>query len=139
MGLFDFFKKKSTEKVETTINSTEKKLSFEDLNDIIEKEVQVCDFGGATPSLTLRKSGYIYLIVECPPFQDGDGNDIDGDADFPEGDEFEDLISEYTGVTVDRDDREVFVIQKPKEDTLDKVKEFLENYWTLRKDIYKQK
>ena len=59
MGLFDFFKKKNTENSSLTSHSTEQKLSFEELDEIIEKEVEVGDFGGATPNLTLRKSGNI--------------------------------------------------------------------------------
>lgn len=139
MGLFDFFKKKNTENSSSSSHSTEQKLSFEELDEIIEKEVEVGDFGGATPNLTLRKSGNIYLIVDCPPFIDGDGNEIHGDSDFPEVYEFENLISEYIGVEVEREDREVFIIPNPKADSLEKVKEFIENYWTLRKDIYKKK
>src|SRR6187549_2777953 len=108
-------------------------------DDIIDQEIEVGDFGGAQPSLTLRKSGHVYLIVEMPPFVDGDGKDIDGDDDFPETWEFENLIAEYTGVPVDREDREIFIIRKPNADTINKVKEFLDNYWALRKDIYKKK
>lgn len=150
MGLFDFFKKKQTntsdkEKVEILsknepIQQPEdiKTNDDADLDEIIEQELEVGDFGGAKPSLTLRKSGRIYLIVEVPPFYDGDGNEIDGDKDFPEVFEFENLISEYVGVQVDRDDREVFRIDTPQTDTLAKVKVFIENYWLLRKEQYKK-
>lgn len=112
---------------------------FSNLDDVIDENILVGDFGGAKPSLTLRKSGRIYLIVEVPPFYDGDGNEIDGDEDFPEVLEFENLISEFTGVPVIREDREVFIIDKPMPDTLAKIKEFIENYWVLRKDEYKKK
>jgi hypothetical protein len=147
MGLFDFFKKKPTTSADGELGPSEKlniqpiesKISLEELDQTVEEELEVGDFGGAKPSLTLRKSGTIYLIVEVPPFYDGDGNEIDGDEDFPEVMEFENLIAEYIGTPVDRDDREVFVIKKPNADTLIKVKEFIENYWTLRKDIYKKK
>lgn len=50
------------------------------------------------------------MIVDMPPFYDGNGNSIEGDDEFPEVDEFEDLIAEFTGVAVVRDDREVFII-----------------------------
>ncbi|MFZ6013963.1 MAG: hypothetical protein ACOYXT_26725 [Bacteroidota bacterium] len=148
MGLFDFFKKKANDANEDkatgtnpkpeTLDSINDPGSNLDNDDIIEQDIEVNDFGGAKPSLTLRKSGRIYLIVEVPPFYDGDGKEIDGDKDFPEVLEFESLISEYSGVQVDREDREVFVINKPKTDTLLKVKDFMENYWTLRKDKYKK-
>jgi len=108
-------------------------------DEIVEQEVEIGDFGGAKPSLTLRKTGRLYLIVEVPPFYDGEGNDIDGDDDFPEANEFEDLIAEYVGVPVNREDREVFRIDNPEADTMSKVKEFIENYWTIRKEKYKTK
>ncbi len=146
MSLFDFFKRKPTsgsssenEKLESqNSKATESEISFSELDYMVETEVEVGDFGGAKPSLTLKKSGKVYLIVEIPPFYDGNGNEIDGDEDFPEGMEFENLIAEYVGTPVEREDREVFIIEKPKSDTLIKVKEFIENYWSLRKDIYKK-
>ena len=113
--------------------------NYSENDDSIDLEIEVDDFGGAKPSLTLRKNGHLYLIVEMPPFVDGDGNDIDGDEDFPETWEFENLIAEYTGVQVDREDREIFIIRKPNTDTINRVKEYLDNYWALRKDIYKNK
>lgn len=150
MGLFDFFKKKSTDAskdkelkqdpLDANSNQpADNSTNLADSDNIIEQELEVGDFGGAKPTLTLRKSGCIYLIVEVPPFHDGDGNEIDGDEDFPEVFEFEKLISEYTGVHVDREDREVFRIDNPKTDTLLKVKDFIENYWAHRKDEYKKK
>jgi hypothetical protein len=111
---------------------------FEKLDTIVAKEYDVADFGGAKSELTLRKSGQLYLIVEVPPFFDGNGNEIDGDKDFPEAMEFENLIAEYVGVPVYREDREIFVIKKPKADTGDRIKEFIENYWKLRKKKYKK-
>jgi hypothetical protein len=110
-------------------------VSFEELDNIVEKEYDVADFGGSKPHLTLRKSGQLYLIMDVPPFYDGDGNEIDGDNDFPEAKEFENLIAEYVSIPVYRVDREVFVIKKPDADTGDKIKEFIENYWKLRKDF----
>ena len=146
MGLFDFFKIKPTisssnenKKLESQNSKpTESEISLSELDYMIETEVEVGDFGGAKPSLTLMKSGKVYLIVETPPFYDGNGNAIYGDEDFPEGVEFENLIAEYVGTPVEREDRELFIIEKPKSDTLIKVKEFIENYWSLRKDIYKK-
>jgi len=113
-------------------------LSFEEADNIVEQTIEVADFGGAKPNLTLRKSGNGYLIVECPPFYDGEGNEIDGDKDFPEAMEFENLISEYIGVPVIREDREVFLIEKANIEIIRKVKEFIENYWKLRKGKYKK-
>jgi hypothetical protein len=150
MGLFNFFKKRQTntsdnKKVEgSSINKNneqpaEANINDVDLDEVIEQELEVGDFGGAKPSLTLRKSGRVYLIVEVPPFYNGDGSEIDGDEDFPEVYEFENLISEYVGVPVNRDDREVFRIDNPQPDTLAKVKEFIENYWSHRKEQYKRK
>ena len=107
-------------------------------DDSFVRDIPVGDFGGSKPSLTLRKNGCLQLLVDMPPFYDGNGNNIDGEEDFPEVYEFEELISEYTGVRVKRDDREVFIIHNPHPETALKVKEFLENYWALRKDKYKK-
>ncbi|TVZ08098.1 hypothetical protein JM80_0582 [Cellulophaga sp. RHA_52] len=137
MGIFSFFgcNQNKKDSKETKIENVE---ISEDLDEIIIKEIEVSDFGGATPELTLRKSGNAYLIVEVPPFNGGDGNDIDGDEDFPEVMEFENLIAEYIGQNVEREDREVFIIPNATEESLKKTKYFMENYWTLRKDKYKK-
>ena len=121
-----------------TFKEEKKKKFFDDADNIVEHEIEVADFGGAKPSLTLRKSGNVYLIVECPPFYDGDGNEIDGNKDFPEAMEFEKLISDYIGVPVKREDREVFLIEKANIEIMRKVKSFIENYWELRKGKYKK-
>ena len=42
-------------------------MSLHFLDKIIIREIEVSDFGGAAPALTLRKSGNAYLIVEVPP------------------------------------------------------------------------
>ena len=127
-------------KLPNSISEIQKRIDNDipNADNTIEQKIEVEDFGGTKPSLTLRKGGNGYLIVECPPFYDGDGNEIDGDDDFPEVMEFEDLISEYIGVPVKREDREVFLIEKADIATLRKVKEFIENYWTLRKEKYKK-
>ena len=128
MGIFDLFRKKNSSGIKK-----------DNPDDIIVQKLEVGDFGGARPGLTLRESGNAYLIVEMPPFHDGDGNDIDGDEDFPELMVFEKLMADYVGTPVIRDDREVFIIRKANPEILRKVKEFMENYWTLRKDQYKKR
>ncbi|MFD2909685.1 hypothetical protein ACFSX9_13185 [Flavobacterium ardleyense] len=107
------------------------------LNKTVVNEVENIDFGGTTAELKLRKNGNGYLIVELPPFTDGEGNNIDGDEDFPELLDFEDLIAEYIGQRVERHDREVFIIPNATEQSLLKIKYFIENYWALRNDKYK--
>lgn len=108
----------------------------EDIDEII-KEIKIADFGGTNPELTLRKNKNAYLIVEMPPFIDGEGNEIKGDEDFPEIGKFENLISEYIGQKVLREDREVFIIPNATDKSLDNIKYFMENYWVLRKKKYK--
>jgi hypothetical protein len=44
-------------------------------------------------------------------------------------DRFGDEIAKALDVPVTQDDREVFVIQKPEEDTVEKVRHFLASYW----------
>ncbi len=42
---------------------------------------------------------------------------------------FDKVMSEFLGVEVEWDDREFFSIKKPKEDTIEKIKDFLEHFW----------
>lgn len=105
----------------------------------IVKEYEMEEWGGAMPELTLRESGNAWLIVEVPPFEDGDGNELFDDEDFPEGLEFEKLISEYIGTEVKREDREIFIIENATEDQCLKTVEFFANYWENRKEEYKKK
>jgi hypothetical protein len=107
-------------------------------NDNIVTNYQIADFGGIKPIL-YEKDGQLCLILDMPPFSDGKGNEINGDEDFPELMEFENLIAEYIGVPVTREDREIFIVNQYQTDTPDKIKEFLENYWSLRKDKYKKR
>lgn len=103
------------------------------------KEYPMKEWGGTQPQLTLRENGNARLVVEVPPLEDGDGNELFDDEDFPEGLEFEKLIAEYIGTEVIRDDREVFIIENATDEQCLKVVEFFENYWSLRKEEYKSK
>lgn len=108
----------------------------EDLSTIIIEEICIDDFGGSSPELTMRKNNDAYLIVEIPPFYDGEGNEI-LEEDFPEEEDFAELISEYVNKDVMQDDRETFIIKNATDVSLEKTKYFIENYWTLRKEKYK--
>jgi len=104
----------------------------------IVRTVTFNDFGGVTPELVIEKSGNARLLVELPPFYDGEGHEINGDDDFPEVFDFEVLLSEYVDVPIEREDREVFVIHNMNEQTESKLKDFFENYWKRREERYKK-
>lgn len=75
---------------------------------------------GWDPTVELRQSGLI-----CIEFPDGPPDNVrkqDG------GDGFTDAISRAVGVSAHREDREAWQIEKPEEDTFDRLKEFFLNY-----------
>ena len=129
----------SEESESTKNNEPNKEEIMEDPEFVIVKEYPMEVWGGTQPELTLRESGNAWLITEVPPFEDGDGNELFDDEDFPEGPEFEKLIAEYIGTDVIRDDREVFIIENATEEQCLKVVDFFANYWDLRKEEYKMK
>lgn len=75
------------------------------------------------PVIKKWSNGSLWIQFEAmPPFfakDEGTENDFE---------EFETKIQDSLGVTVHRDDREVFVIKRPKPDTAEKVKAWLEAY-----------
>ena len=94
---------------------------------VIVKDYPMEEWGGTQPELTLRKSGNAWFITQVPPFEDGDGNELFDDEDFPEGLEFEKLIAEYIGKEVIREDREIFIIENATEEQCLKVVDFFAN------------
>ncbi len=113
------------------------KMAPQPIHDLEDKTEELPEFGGTTPLLIYLKSGALNLVMEMPPFYDDHGNSIDGDDAFPELWDFSELIAEFTGVPVEHEDRELFVIDHPKTDTPDKIKAFLKDYWKNRKPKYK--
>lgn len=75
------------------------------------------------PIIKKWSDGSLWLHFEAMPpfFAEDDGTE----SDF---EQFEAKVQDAIGVTVRRDDREVFVIDNPAPDTAAKVKAWLESY-----------
>jgi predicted DNA-binding WGR domain protein len=77
-------------------------------------------------------SNMTLFIIDMPFFNDENDIPIENDDDFPELDEFENIIAKFIGKPVLRDDREVFILEKFTFKDIGKLKDFIENYWTYR-------
>jgi hypothetical protein len=55
-------------------------------------------------------------------------SDEDGDDDLGSFADFDKQIERAVGVPVLWDDREIFVISRPKPDTLERIRGFIQNY-----------
>jgi hypothetical protein len=88
------------------------------------EEIEVTGFDpDGEPVIQRWADGSIVILFNAmPPFFAEDGGTED------EFENFETTIGFVLGVEVLRDDREVFVIQMPREDTIVKAKAWLENY-----------
>ena len=77
------------------------------------------------PEITVQEDGSIELVFSfMPPLN---GKEEQGNSEY--WDTFEDVLSKELAIEVIRDDREVFLIQNPNNDTINKLTNFLENYW----------
>jgi hypothetical protein len=88
------------------------------------EEIEVTGFDpDGEPVIQRWSDGSIVILFNAmPPFFAEDGGTED------EFENFETTIGFVLGVEVLRDDREVFVIQTPRGDTIAKAKAWLENY-----------
>ncbi|MGH7137111.1 MAG: hypothetical protein ACREHD_15325, partial [Pirellulales bacterium] len=73
------------------------------------------------PEIRAMSDGSLILIFNFMPPSYAEDEEVEY-ADFDE------QIERAVGVAVRRDDRELFVIQKPQKDTAEKLKSFLEAY-----------
>ncbi len=77
------------------------------------------------PELKIFSDGHIEIMFNFMPPLNGKPEAKDSTY----WDSFEQALSTHLGVEVSRDDRELFVIAKPKKSTADKLKLYLESYW----------
>ena len=77
------------------------------------------------PEIKLYSDGHIEILFNFMPPLNGAAEQIDNDY----WDNFEKTLSVHLSVKVDRDDRELFVITKPKKSTIKKLELYLESYW----------
>jgi hypothetical protein len=95
---------------------------------ILIEETQVSGFDpDGEPVIKRWSDGSIWIHFEAMPpfFSEEDGTES-------EFDEFELIVQNAIGVTVKREDREVFVIQNPDTDTVEKVTSWLGGFHTMR-------
>jgi hypothetical protein len=97
----------------------------------IMQDYQIIDVVGfdsdGEPEIRLYADGLIEVVFNFMPPSNGN---LDLLAD-PIFDEFERVLQLYLGVTVIREDREIFTIEHPTPSTAIDLKNYLENFWRL--------
>jgi hypothetical protein len=90
------------------------------------RKIEIIGFEESSePEIRIYKDGHIKLIFSyMPPLNSEIGVD-----NFEYWESFENVLSEHLDVLITRDDDEIFIIKYPEEDTVEKLKIFLENYW----------
>lgn len=78
------------------------------------------------PEIRAGDNGAIEIMFNFMPPLNGAAEPYD-EAVF---DRFETVLSQALGVDVVRDDRELFIIPSPKPDTAQRLKAYLESFWT---------
>lgn len=89
----------------------------------VVQEIDFCNFdSNGEPFLQVMSDGSLVLVFEFMPPSDvpEDGYEI--------FDDFDAQISKAIGLPVTWDDREVMIIEQPQEDTIDRLKQFIEHY-----------
>ena len=79
------------------------------------------------PEIRLYADGLIEVMFNFMPPSNG-SPDLLADPIF---DEFERILQAHLGVTVIREDREIFTIEHPTPSTATDLKQYLENFWRL--------
>jgi hypothetical protein len=77
------------------------------------------------PEVKVYPNGKIELMFNFMPPSNGNP---DGSTD-PIFDEFEIVLQNKLGVVVEREDRELFVIEQPTPQTAQELKSYLEGFW----------
>lgn len=72
------------------------------------------------PELRVMGDGTLYVVFNFMP-----PSDCDDESAF---DSFDEEMAQATGVEVEWEDREVFLIQSPKKDTIERITEFVSAY-----------
>jgi hypothetical protein len=77
---------------------------------------------GGEPEIRLESGGSIRVMFDYMPPSFHEGNDLGPYTDFDK------QMKRAIGVDVKWEDREVFYIARPKQNTVGRIKKFLENY-----------
>ena len=95
------------------------------------QDYQVMDVNGfdsdGEPEIRLYPDGLIEVMFNFMP-------PINGNPDLPTDpifDEFELVLQAHLGVTVIREDREIFTIEYPTSNTAIDLKQYLEDFWRV--------
>jgi len=92
--------------------------------DIAPKTIPIIGFDpNGEPEINVQSDGSLHLMFNFMP-----PSFVDDPSDLGVFDDLDKQLSEATGVNVSWEDREFFLISKPKSDTVNKIKAFLENY-----------
>ena len=109
---------------------------FDEPFDKVVASTEVKAFGYGKALFTIHDSGRLYLNLDLPPQLNRDGEPMPPEH-FPEADHFDHLLAEFLCVVVERDEDNLFRIDKPNNGTPERLKDYLEHYWIYRKDRYK--
>lgn len=90
------------------------------------KTIEVSGFDkDGEPEIKIFEDGHIEIMFNFMP-------PLNGKAEVEEDeywDSFDKELSKHLNVEVERDDRELFIIPKPKKSTVEKLKLYLESFW----------
>jgi hypothetical protein len=92
--------------------------------DEIQQTIELTGFDPkGEPIIRIMADGSLLLVFNfMPPSFVPDGEGLGPFADFDK------QLERAVGVPVVWDDREVFVIQQPKQDTVERIRKFIESY-----------
>ncbi|MDR2230165.1 MAG: hypothetical protein LBE39_11920 [Flavobacteriaceae bacterium] len=94
----------------------------------IDKIVDIQGFDkNQEPEIRIYDDNHLEIVFgTLPPLK---GNGIIKDSSY--WNTFENILSKHLKVKVLREKNEIFIIAQPKEDTIKRLKEYLENYWFI--------
>ena len=93
----------------------------QDTSDDVAQIIELSGFDAeGEPELRLMKNGQLYVVFNFMP-----PSDCEDEEAF---DSFDEEMSEAIGIPVEWEDREVFLIQSPKADTLERISAFISNF-----------
>ena len=97
------------------------------------EEYQIINVSGfdsdGEPEIRLYPDGLIEVMFNFMPPSNG-SPDLLADPIF---DQFENVLQAHLGVSVIREDREIFTIANPHQNTAIQLKQYLDNFW--RRDL----
>jgi hypothetical protein len=98
--------------------------------DEIQKEIELTGFDPeGEPVIRVMGDGSLHVVFEfMPPSYADDEDGEDGEDDLGSFADFDKQMERAVGVPVVWDDREVLVISRPKPDTVERIRGFIQNY-----------